>query len=39
MIACDNTERVFKGCEMDDEYYEKSIARFTTLTGKAFNVK
>lgn len=39
MIACENTERLFKGCEMDNEYYEKSIARYTTLTGKGFNIK
>jgi len=38
MIACDNTDRVFKGCELDDEYFELSLARYNTLTGKEFNL-
>jgi DNA modification methylase len=37
MIACENTGRIFKGCEIDPDYYEQSIARFTTLTGKQYN--
>jgi len=27
MIACDNTERNFIGCELDEEYYHKSLER------------
>jgi site-specific DNA-methyltransferase (adenine-specific) len=38
MIACQNTGRIFNGCEIDDEYYEMSIARFVELTGVGFNV-
>lgn len=38
MIACDNTGRNFKGCELDDEYFELSLARYTELTGKNFQV-
>jgi DNA modification methylase len=37
MIACENTGRNFKGCEIDPEYYELSIARYTELTGKQYN--
>lgn len=32
MIACDNTDRSFFGCELDQEYYNKSMARFNELT-------
>jgi DNA modification methylase len=31
MIACDNTERNFIGCEIDEEYYHKSLERRQTL--------
>jgi DNA modification methylase len=27
MIACDNTNRNFSGCELDTDYYEKSLLR------------
>ena len=27
MIACDKTGRLGKGCELDEEYYEKSLKR------------
>jgi len=27
LIACDNTNREFVGCEMDKDYYEKSLVR------------
>ena len=37
MIACENTGRIFKGCEIDPDYYEQSITRYTTLTGKQYN--
>jgi DNA modification methylase len=37
MIACENTGRIFKGCEIDPDYYEKSITRFTELTGQQYN--
>ena len=37
MIACENTGRIFKGCEIDPDYYEQSIARYTTLTGQQYN--
>lgn len=37
MIACENTRRIFKGCEIDSEYYDMSLARYTTLTGKQYN--
>ena len=37
MIACENTGRIFKGCEIDSEYYEQSVARYNTLTGKQYN--
>jgi DNA modification methylase len=36
MIACDNTNRKFAGCELDKEYYDLSIGRFSTLTGKVY---
>lgn len=36
MVACDNTGRIFNGCEFDEEYYELSLVRFTELTGKNF---
>lgn len=36
MIAADNTSRNFKGCELDPEYYNRSIERYTELTGKEF---
>lgn len=39
MVACENTGRVFNGCELDKEYYDMSIARFVTLTGKDFDIK
>jgi site-specific DNA-methyltransferase (adenine-specific) len=39
MIACQNTGRIFNGCELDKEYYDMSIARFVELTGVGFNVK
>lgn len=31
MIACDNTERNFIGCELDEEYYHKSLERRVTM--------
>jgi DNA modification methylase len=31
MIACDNTNRMFVGSELDADYYEKSLARFKKL--------
>ena len=31
MIACQNTGRSFKGCEFDEEYYNKSLERMKTL--------
>ena len=31
MIAADSTGRSFKGCEMDEEYYNKSLERRKTL--------
>ena len=37
LVACDNTGRIFNGCEIDTEYYEMSKARYTLLTGKNFN--
>lgn len=36
LIAADNTSRNFKGCELDPEYYSRSIERYTELTGKEF---
>jgi hypothetical protein len=36
MIAADNTSRNFKGCELDPEYYNRSIERYIELTGKEF---
>jgi len=36
MIACENTKRTFYGCEKDPEYYQKSLERFSTLTGKSY---
>ena len=38
MVACENTGRIFKGCEFDKEYYDLSTARYTTLTGQEFKV-
>lgn len=38
MIACENTSRTFFGCELDEEYYELSKARYTELTGKNFTL-
>lgn len=38
MIACENTGRQFSGCEMDEDYYKMSIARYVQLTGKDFNI-
>ena len=35
LIACENLNRNFKGCEIDLEFYELSKARFTELTGEA----
>ena len=35
LIACENLNRNFKGCEIDLEFYELSKARFAELTGKA----
>jgi len=32
MIAAKNCNRVFKGCELDQEYYRKSLKRFAELT-------
>lgn len=32
MIACQNTKREFVGCEIDPEYYEKSLQRLETLS-------
>ena len=32
MIACQNTGRSFKGCEFDEEYYNKSLERMKTRT-------
>jgi site-specific DNA-methyltransferase (adenine-specific) len=32
MIACQNTGRKFVGCELDKEYYEKSLVRMTELS-------
>ena len=31
MIACDNTDREFIGCEIDEEYYNKSLTRRQTM--------
>ena len=31
MIACDRTDRDFVGCELDKEYYEKSLERLNKL--------
>ncbi len=36
LIACENTSRNFKGCELDPEYYTRSIQRYSELTGKEF---
>jgi DNA modification methylase len=30
-IACDKTERVFWGCEFDEEYYKKSLVRIEDM--------
>ena len=32
MIACSNTGRIFKGCELDTEYFEKSRERLRKLS-------
>jgi DNA modification methylase len=32
-IACSNTNRMFLGCELDKEYYEKSLKRIDSLVG------
>ena len=32
MIACSNTRRVFKGCELDSDYYTKSLQRLRSLS-------
>ena len=32
-IACANTQRDFLGCELDKEYYDKSLKRIDELTG------
>lgn len=32
MIACQNTNRRFKGCELDSEYYNKSLQRARELS-------
>ena len=32
MIACSNTRRIFKGCELDPEYYTKSLQRLRSLS-------
>jgi len=32
-IACANTDREFLGCELDKEYYEKSLERIEDLVG------
>lgn len=37
LIACDNLNRKFAGCELDSEYYQLSIGRYATLTGKVYN--
>jgi len=34
MIAASNTNRSFVGCEFDEEYYNKSLERFSNLSGK-----
>ena len=33
-IASINTNRIFKGCELDEEYYKKSLERIEKLTKK-----
>lgn len=38
MIACENTGRIFNGCELDEDYYKMSVARYVQLTGKDFNI-
>ena len=32
-IACANTDREFLGCELDEEYYEKSLKRIEDSIG------
>ena len=32
-IACANTDREFLGCELDKEYYDKSLQRIDELVG------
>jgi DNA modification methylase len=32
MIACSNTRRIFKGCELDQDYYTKSLQRLRSLS-------
>jgi site-specific DNA-methyltransferase (adenine-specific) len=39
MVACDNTGRIFNGCELDKEYYDMSIGRYVELTGKEFEIE
>ena len=36
MIAAESTLRKVKGCGLDPDYYERSINRYTELTGKEF---
>ena len=31
MIACNNTKRVFVGCELNEEYYDKSLERYKNM--------
>jgi site-specific DNA-methyltransferase (adenine-specific) len=37
MIACDNTDREFLGCELDKEYYDKSLIRRNELSKGKLN--
>ena len=39
MVACENTGRIFNGCELDEEYYKMSIGRYVQLTGKEFEIE
>lgn len=39
MIACENTGRIFNGCELDEDYYRMSMARYIQLTGKDFEIE
>lgn len=36
MVACENTNRIFIGCEKDSDYYQKSLQRYNSLTGKNY---